>query len=58
MSENLIPVPEEGATRPSREHHEGNQPLTGTTARHALRAASGELVSLTHTHTHTHAQTH
>ena len=42
MSEDLVPVPAEGAARPSREHHEGNQPPTRTTARDAFRAASGE----------------
>ena len=46
VSEDLVPVPAEGATCPSREYHERNQPPTGTTARDAFRAASGELVSL------------
>ena len=46
MPENVVPVPAEGAARPSREHHEGNQPATGTTPRHAFSTASGELVSL------------
>ena len=58
MSEDLVPVPAKGAARPSRQHHEGNQPPTGTTARDAFRAASGELVSLSHIHTYIHTYTH
>ena len=58
LSEDLVPVPAEGAARPSREHHEGNQPPTGTTTRDAFRAAGGELVRLSHTYTHTHTHTH
>ena len=46
MSENVVPVPAEGAARPSRKHHEGNQPATRTTPRHAFSTAGGELVSL------------